>query len=165
MSFVVTWKTTKAILSEDSGLACTQVYVWLLTADKKLIIVSKDGKKWQLPGGKPEKGETLEQTAVREVSEETGLDISANVSGLEFIGYQVVDEQDEANPPYVQVRYALKLALDSKALQLSAQREDQSQVETDVIQYVEAVALADITSKIPWLQDSPELKAATQVFG
>ena len=32
------------------------------------------GKKWDLPKGRIEKGETLEETAVREVQEECGLD-------------------------------------------------------------------------------------------
>lgn len=37
------------------------------------LIATKGGKRWQLPKGKREHGETLEQTAVREVAEETGL--------------------------------------------------------------------------------------------
>ncbi len=37
------------------------------------LIATKGGKRWQLPKGKRERGETLEQTAAREVAEETGL--------------------------------------------------------------------------------------------
>ena len=37
------------------------------------LISTRGGTRWQLPKGKREAGETLEQTAAREVSEETGL--------------------------------------------------------------------------------------------
>lgn len=35
-----------------------------------------EGNKWGIPGGKVEKNETILQAAIREVKEETGLDIS-----------------------------------------------------------------------------------------
>jgi 8-oxo-dGTP pyrophosphatase MutT (NUDIX family) len=35
----------------------------------------RDGVTWTLPKGTPSPGETLEQTALREVAEETGLDV------------------------------------------------------------------------------------------
>ena len=35
----------------------------------------RDGYVWSLPKGTPEEGETREETAVREVREETGLDV------------------------------------------------------------------------------------------
>lgn len=35
----------------------------------------RDGRTWTLPKGTPEAGETTEQTAIREVAEETGLQV------------------------------------------------------------------------------------------
>ena len=35
----------------------------------------RDGRTWTLPKGTPKRGETTEQTALREVAEETGLEI------------------------------------------------------------------------------------------
>jgi len=38
----------------------------------------RDGRTWTLPKGTPERGESREQTAVREVEEETGLKVRIN---------------------------------------------------------------------------------------
>jgi 8-oxo-dGTP pyrophosphatase MutT (NUDIX family) len=49
----------------------------------------RDGRTWTLPKGTPEADETTEQTAVREVAEETGLEV--RITGpLDFIEYTFV---------------------------------------------------------------------------
>ena len=42
---------------------------------KVLLVKSKEGKHWDFPKGHMEEGETKQQTAIREVFEETGLRI------------------------------------------------------------------------------------------
>lgn len=42
---------------------------------KVLVVKNVGNSSWSLPGGAVEKDETLEQAAIREVKEETGLDV------------------------------------------------------------------------------------------
>jgi 8-oxo-dGTP pyrophosphatase MutT (NUDIX family) len=51
-----------------------------------LLISTQGGRRWQLPKGHIEPGETPEETAVREVREETGVD-SRMVEKLDDIRY------------------------------------------------------------------------------
>jgi 8-oxo-dGTP pyrophosphatase MutT (NUDIX family) len=55
-----------------------------------LLISVMEGKRWQLPKGHIEEGETPEQTAVREVREETGV-TGRVLSPLPGVEYWFVD--------------------------------------------------------------------------
>jgi 8-oxo-dGTP diphosphatase len=56
--------------------------------EEKWVLTDHKNRGWEFPGGKREKGETLEQAAVREVMEETG----GKIENLHFIGeYKVGD--------------------------------------------------------------------------
>ncbi|MFN8620949.1 MAG: NUDIX hydrolase [Chloroflexota bacterium] len=50
----------------------------------------RDGVTWSLPKGTPNAGETLEETALREVTEETGLEVRilAPVGPIEYVFVQ-----------------------------------------------------------------------------
>ena len=41
-----------------------------VTADGGIVLISQDGESWDVPAGRPEPGETLEQTLRREILEE-----------------------------------------------------------------------------------------------
>ena len=51
----------------------------IVIEDGKLLVLNQDtpntGRSWSLPGGKLEEGETLAGALVREMKEETGLDV------------------------------------------------------------------------------------------
>jgi 8-oxo-dGTP pyrophosphatase MutT (NUDIX family) len=54
-----------------------------VTPDNRLILVSADEKFWELPAGRPESGESWEQTLRREVFEEA----CATVTKVRLLGY------------------------------------------------------------------------------
>ncbi len=154
----VIWVVSRAILPQHRALTCTQVYVCLVGADKSIVIVSKDGDSWQLPGGKPEWDESMIETAVREVGEETRLDISGSADRLVFFGYYVVREIENGRlvRKYTQVRYLLELENTPSNLRLDTSHEDTAQAAADTIRYADAVSIEVAFTRIPWLKASDE---------
>lgn len=152
MSFSREWFTVNSVTDENNEIEIRQVYVWLVTSDKKIVIVSKDGEKWQFPGGHPdEEDNSLIHTATREVLEETGLDISDVNEDLEFFGYYLIDEDGDR---FLQVRFILNLDKDSNDLDLNTHNE----VIEDSIKFIKAVTLKEATELIPWLSSTDEFK-------
>lgn len=152
MSFSREWFTVNSVTDEHSEIEIRQVYVWLVTSDKKIVIVSKDGEKWQFPGGHPdEEDDSLIHTATREVLEETGLDISDANEDLEFFGYYLIDEDGDR---FLQVRFILNLDKDSNDLDLNTHNE----VIEDSIKFIKAVTLKKATELIPWLSSTDEFQ-------
>ena len=75
----------------------------------KILLVKRDTVPfkgyWALPGGRMDPGETVEQTIVREVKEETGLDVVIERKIGEYVERGVKDEVDyEYYPTCFQVR-------------------------------------------------------------
>ncbi len=159
ITYDVSWVGGTEILPEHKKLSVRQVYVWVQSDPDKVVVVSKDGKEWQLPGGKPEDDETALQTATREVYEETGVDIRDNEDALQFFGYRVVTEKDgdDIITSYLQLRYHILVCFDSGSL--SVMQEDTLQPTDDVIQFVESVTLDEACQRIAWLRDSDEFHA------
>jgi len=71
----------KKYLSKDKVISAAI----LMTDGEKFLIIRPTGwKKWEIPKGEMDKGESEKQTAVREFYEETGQKI--NISGLQKVG-------------------------------------------------------------------------------
>ncbi|HSJ11659.1 MAG TPA: NUDIX hydrolase [Gillisia sp.] len=62
--------------------------------DKKEILFIYRNKRWDLPKGKVEKGETLEESAIREVMEETGIQ-DLKITGFLQETYHVFRRKDK----------------------------------------------------------------------
>jgi 8-oxo-dGTP pyrophosphatase MutT (NUDIX family) len=85
-----------------------------------LLQYRSDTRKWGLPGGSMELGETLEETAIREVKEETGLDVSSLAFYQLFSGKQFAfiypngDQVFNVTAIYIARHYSGELRIDNE---------------------------------------------------
>ena len=74
-----TRRTTKSPKSIRKGIAVSAGgVVWRereQEGEVEIVLVQTPARRWSLPKGTPENGEKLDETALREVSEETGLQV------------------------------------------------------------------------------------------
>lgn len=63
---------------------------------------------WSIPGGLVELGEKIEQTAIREVKEETGLDVE-NPEHIDIVDNVDLDENGKIRYHFIIVDYLVKL--------------------------------------------------------
>lgn len=152
------WYAAQSVKEEHRHLPIRQVYVWYVTNDKKFLLVSKDGKNWQLPGGKPLADESLDRTAIREMQEETGVAIEKIACNLKFFGYYLVIKQEDngSTTSFLQIRFYLRVDVNSNSLKLSTDNEDKGQVIENQIMHVRAVTVKEAKAMIPWLSASGE---------
>lgn len=142
---------------EHSNLEVRQATCWVCTSDKKIVQVSKDNIKWNLPGGHPENNETAIEACIREVNQESGLDISELKDQIKILGYYVITETDaNSSETYLQVRFVLNHPESSESLDIHPNEEED---EVRKILYANAFDIDTTIKQVPWMENSSELKA------
>ena len=79
-----------------------QVYGIVFSDDNRILLRIEDGA-YKLTGGKPEDGETYEQTLIREYLEEVNVELE----NCRYLGYLLVN--DDNGEQYAQVRMIAKI--------------------------------------------------------
>ncbi len=109
--------------------------VAICTSDGRVVVVKAHYKKyWSFPGGIVDKGETPLQAAVREVREETGIDIS----NIELRFCMVVDRVSDIAQTY---QFVFEVAIDETAL--AAMAGDNNEIEEIALVTKQQVIAAD----------------------
>lgn len=141
-------------INSDSlpNLIVRQVYCWTIDALNRVTIVSKNSTDWQLPGGKPERGEPLIAALIREVYEETGIDLERLRAKPELFGYYVVTNDPSYAKDYMQLRYYIRVNKVFKNLEPGRNNNFEE------IKHVKSVSTAVLLKIIPWIGDSGEYR-------
>lgn len=92
--------TWMAGASVDDFQPYKQVYCVPFTRDGQVLIIKQT--EWIIPGGKPELGETAEQTLHRELYEEA----TVIMGSIQLIGAFKIEIEGYKNGPFYQLRYA-----------------------------------------------------------
>ena len=156
------WYTDLKVKEEHKNLPVRQVTCFVVTRDEKLLLVSKDGDNWSITAGHYEKKKdpTYIDTAVREVYEESGLDISKFTDNIKWLGYYVVEDVEEKSgevvDTYLQIRMFLHLDIDSEEIFLKP-------MEGDSVKQAKFFSFAESTNLVRWLGESGEWKAIKNI--
>ncbi|MBI3430386.1 MAG: NUDIX domain-containing protein [Actinobacteria bacterium] len=68
------------------GLEVRQVYGFIFSTDGRILVLEDEGK-FNLPGGKPENNESVDETLIRETFEEG----QTKIHSRGYLGYQLVE--------------------------------------------------------------------------
>ena len=148
------------VLEEHSDIEIRQRYCFIFTVDKHVIVVAKSDKKWQFPGGHPQEDETWRETLVREIREETGLDIGEGIESVGKLGYYLIEKRDEK---FLQERYILILNREAADLDL-APIENEEDSEESKIAFVKTVPISKIGKYVPWAPEAEGWNAALKGY-
>lgn len=158
--FTRTWfDCADDVLKEHANVEVRQRYLYVITKDNCIVIVSRNGDSWQFPGGHPEGDETWQETLVREVYEESGVMIEDLLDKVEKLGYYLIEEGEEK---YLQERYILFLDRDSAELDLATH--ERADDHTEIIKFVKAVPISELSNYVTWILEADDWKKAVEMI-
>lgn len=133
-----------------------QIYARIyIKSINKIVIVSKDGEKWQMPWWKPEKWELNFETLQREIHEEISINIQGNCNPTLFWYYLVEENWIE----YLQLRYFVEF--DNIDINLLRPNEENS---PESIKFVKLVTIEELLHIMPRLQNSWEFTSFSKII-
>ncbi len=152
----LTWIKENKIKNKHKGIKVAQVSCYVFTSDNKLILVSKNGKKWTITAGHTEnKDKSLVDTAIREVAEEAGLDISNYKNDMKMSGYFIVEtintNTHDVVDKYIQARFFVRINESSSELILKPNERDDQEVK---VRYAKTFTIQDAVKEVRWLSKS-----------
>jgi ADP-ribose pyrophosphatase YjhB (NUDIX family) len=107
----------------------------LIICDGKILLEKRKNQpgkgKWSIPGGLVELGENVEQTVVREVKEETGLEVE-KPEHIDIVDNVVRDENGDVRYHFVILDYFVKLK--GGVLKAASDAEDLAWVSLDEVE-------------------------------
>lgn len=157
------WYPDLQVREEHKDLPIRQVTCFVLSKNHELLLVSKDGESWSVTAGhyEAEKDPTYIETAVREVYEESGLDISALREDIKWLGYYVIEDVDADSKKvldtYLQIRTYLILDKNSAEIILKP-------IEGDLVKYAKFSDTKESMELIKWLEESPEWEIISKIL-
>lgn len=157
------WCSDLNIKEIHKHLPVRQVTCFIISKDDKLLLVSKDGDSWSVTAGhyEEEKDPTYIDTAVREVYEESGLDISGLTDNIERLGYYVIEDVEEQSgkvlDTYLQIRMFLVLNKNAKEVSLKP-------TEGDLVKHAKFFSIEESMKLVKWLEKSPEWEVIKNIL-
>ena len=147
------WIQKELIKTSHSNIPIRQIYLWVVTQDNKVAIVGRNNK-YQFPGGKPNPGESKDDTIRRELNEETSLVLEDLDSDPIFFGYYLITN-DETFGDFLQLRYVLNTPKNSSELTLKT---NENEDDIDTMEDAKFVKLVELPKHIPWTDGLEEYK-------
>lgn len=142
------------ILPEHSNIEIRQVSAWLHKGSE-FVVISKDEKKWTIPGGHPEKGETTRESLNREIMEESGIDIS-NLDVKQLGYYYIVESNEGVQETILQLRFIVDLG----DMDISNAKPS----EHDKVDFSKLVPVSDIPNYVKWALDAKDFQLVRYQF-